>query len=93
MTPYAGITPYAAIQAQNFHTPGYTETGLIPSGFALGFNDHDGTDTRSELGARFVFVCRRRNGSVGYDDPSPRLHFTIRGGRLSRTTRAPWRSD
>src|SRR5262245_4961273 len=29
-TPYAGITPYAAIQAQNFHTPGYTEAGLIP---------------------------------------------------------------
>src|SRR5262245_41035278 len=28
--PYGGITPYAAIQAQNFHTPGYTEAGLIP---------------------------------------------------------------
>jgi outer membrane autotransporter protein len=52
-TPYAGITPYAAIQAQNFHTPGYTETGLIPSGFALNFNSRDATDTRSELGARF----------------------------------------
>jgi autotransporter-associated beta strand protein len=50
---YAGITPYAAIQAQNFHTPGYTETGLIPSGFALSFNGRDATDTRSELGARF----------------------------------------
>jgi uncharacterized protein YhjY with autotransporter beta-barrel domain len=52
-TPYAGITPYAAIQAQNFHTPGYTETGLIPSGFALAFGSRDATDTRSELGARF----------------------------------------
>jgi uncharacterized protein with beta-barrel porin domain len=52
-TPYAGITPYAAIQAQNFHTPGYTETGLIPNGFALSFNGRDATDTRSELGARF----------------------------------------
>jgi autotransporter-associated beta strand protein len=52
-TPYAGITPYAAIQAQNFHTPSYTETGLIPSGFALTFNGRDATDTRSELGARF----------------------------------------
>jgi uncharacterized protein with beta-barrel porin domain len=52
-TPYAGITPYAAIQAQNFHTPGYTETGLIPTGFALSFNGRDATDTRSELGARF----------------------------------------
>jgi autotransporter-associated beta strand protein len=51
--PYVGITPYAAIQAQNFHTPGYTETGLIPSGFALAFGSRDATDTRSELGARF----------------------------------------
>jgi autotransporter-associated beta strand protein len=52
-TPYAGITPYVAIQAQSFHTPGYTETGLIPSGFALNFDGRDATDTRSELGARF----------------------------------------
>jgi outer membrane autotransporter protein len=52
-TPYGGITPYAAIQAQSFHTPGYTETGVIPNGFALGFNGRDATDTRSELGARF----------------------------------------
>ncbi len=52
-TRYGGITPYAAIQAQSFHTPGYAETGLIPNGFALGFNGRDATDTRSELGARF----------------------------------------
>jgi outer membrane autotransporter protein len=52
-TSYGGITPYAAIQAQNFHTPGYTETGLIPNGFALSFNGRDATDTRGELGARF----------------------------------------
>jgi len=47
--PYGGITPYAAIQAQSFHT----ETGAIPNGFALTFNGRDATDTRSELGARF----------------------------------------
>jgi len=52
-TIYGGITPYAAIQAQSFHTPGYTETGVIPSGFALAFGSRDATDTRSELGARF----------------------------------------
>jgi uncharacterized protein with beta-barrel porin domain len=52
-TPFAGITPYAAIQAQSFHTPSYTETGVIPNGFALTFNGRDATDTRSELGARF----------------------------------------
>ncbi len=63
-TPYAGITPYAAIQAQNFHTPGYTETGLIPSGFALAFGSRDATDTRSELGARFDRVLAIYSNAV-----------------------------
>src|SRR5262245_1192612 len=52
-TIYGGITPYAAIQAQSFHTPGYTETDAIANGFALTFNGRDATDTRSELGTRF----------------------------------------
>jgi autotransporter-associated beta strand protein len=52
-TPIGGIAPYAAIQAQSFHTPGYAETGAIPNGFALAFGARDATDTRSELGARF----------------------------------------
>jgi len=50
---YGGITPYAAIQAQSFHTPGYTETDAIANAFALAFGSRDATDTRSELGARF----------------------------------------
>jgi hypothetical protein len=33
---YGGITPYAAIQVQSFHTPGYTETDAIANGFAHG---------------------------------------------------------
>jgi outer membrane autotransporter protein len=50
---YGGLTPYAAIQSQTFHTPGYTETDLNGGGFALGFNSRNATDTRSELGGRF----------------------------------------
>jgi autotransporter-associated beta strand protein len=50
---YGGLTPYAAVQAQNFHTPGYSETDLTSGGFALGFNSRNATDTRSELGGRF----------------------------------------
>src|SRR5215831_15795992 len=50
---YGGITPYAAIQAQSFHTPGYSETDLTAGGFALGYNSRNATDTRSELGGRF----------------------------------------
>ena len=52
-TIYGGLTPYAAIQAQSFHTPSYSEIGTLPDGFALAFGERDATDTRSELGARF----------------------------------------
>ena len=30
-----GITPYAALQVQDFHTPGYSETDLTGGGFGL----------------------------------------------------------
>jgi outer membrane autotransporter protein len=52
-TVYGGITPYAAIQSQSFHTPSYSETDLNGGGFALGFNARTATNTRSELGGRF----------------------------------------
>jgi uncharacterized protein with beta-barrel porin domain len=48
-----GVTPYAALQAQDFHTPGYSETDLTGGGFGLSYNAMSATDTRSELGARF----------------------------------------
>jgi outer membrane autotransporter protein len=48
-----GVTPYAAIQVQDFRTPFYRETDGNGSGFALAFNPRTATDTRSELGARF----------------------------------------
>jgi outer membrane autotransporter protein len=40
-----GVTPYAALQAQLFHTPGYSETELTGGGFALGYNAMTATDT------------------------------------------------
>jgi uncharacterized protein with beta-barrel porin domain len=48
-----GVTPYAALQAQDFHTPSYSETDLSGGGFGLSFASMNATDTRSELGARF----------------------------------------
>ena len=48
-----GITPYAALQAQLFHTPAYGETDATGGGFGLSYGAMDGVDTRSELGARF----------------------------------------
>src|SRR5260221_6068578 len=33
-----GVTPYAALQAQIFQTPAYSETGLVACGFALAYH-------------------------------------------------------
>jgi outer membrane autotransporter protein len=52
-TMFGGLTPYAAVQAQNVRTPSYSESDLNGGGFALAYNSRTGTDTRSELGARF----------------------------------------
>ena len=51
--PFGGVTPYAAMQAQSFRTPSYSETDVTGGGFALTYNGRTATDTRSELGARF----------------------------------------
>ena len=42
----------------------YTETGVIPNGFALTFQGRDATDTRSELGARFDRVLAVYSNAV-----------------------------
>jgi uncharacterized protein with beta-barrel porin domain len=48
-----GVTPYAALQAQDFHTPAYSETDATGGGFGLSYAAKNATDTRTELGARF----------------------------------------
>ena len=63
-TIYGGVTPYAAIQAQSFHTPGYSETDTNGGGFALAYNSRTGNDTRSELGARFDRVLALYTNAV-----------------------------
>jgi outer membrane autotransporter protein len=47
-----GVTPYAALQAQNLRTPSYAETDVNGGGFALAYAPSSATDIRSELGAR-----------------------------------------
>ena len=49
----AGFAPYAALQVQEFHTPSYSESDLTAGGFGLSYAAMNGTDARSELGARF----------------------------------------
>ena len=63
-TMFGGIAPYAAIQAQSFRTPGYSETDTTGGGFALAYNSRTGTDTRSELGARFDRVLALYTSAV-----------------------------
>ena len=51
-TPVVGVTPYAAVQAQSFRTPDYSETAASGSAqFALNYGAQSSTATRTELGA------------------------------------------
>ena len=52
-TIFGGLTPYAAVQAQSFRTPSYSEMDTNGGGFALAYDSRTAGDTRSELGARF----------------------------------------
>ncbi|GAC1620973.1 MAG: hypothetical protein NVS4B4_06140 [Bradyrhizobium sp.] len=50
--PGFGFTPYAAFQMQAFRTPSYSESAVSGSSiFALNYNAHTTTTTRTELGA------------------------------------------
>jgi subtilase-type serine protease len=51
--PTLGVTPYAAVQAQDFHTPSYIESDVTGGGFGLSYAAMNATDVRTELGGRF----------------------------------------
>ena len=51
--PALGVTPYGALQAQDFHTPAYNESDVTGGGFGLNYAAMNATDVRTELGARF----------------------------------------
>jgi outer membrane autotransporter protein len=58
------VIPYAAVQAQSFRTPGYSESGSFaaPDPFALTYASQTGTVVRSELGSRFDQVFAQADG-------------------------------
>ena len=58
--PTFGVTPYGAVQVQDFHTPAYSETDVTGGGFGLSYNAMNATDVRTELGA----VSTRRRSST-----------------------------
>lgn len=54
LTPWIGVTPYAALQAQSFRTPSYGETATSGSNtFALAYGARTSQTLRTELGAWF----------------------------------------
>src|SRR6202030_877934 len=53
VTPWMGVTPYAAAQFTTFDLPAYAEQAIVGSNaFALANNAKDVTDSRSELAIR-----------------------------------------
>jgi fibronectin-binding autotransporter adhesin len=56
------VIPYAAVQAQAFRTPSYSETDLSGGSFALSYGAATTTDVRSEFGARFEGLTALSNG-------------------------------
>lgn len=52
MLPTLGVTPYGAVQFQDFHTPAYSESAAMGGAFGLAYNAMNATDVRTELGSR-----------------------------------------
>ena len=61
---FGTLAPYAAVQAQNFRTPTYSETDLTAGGFGLTYNARSASDTRGELGARFEHAAMLDAGAL-----------------------------
>lgn len=51
--PTLGVTPYGAVQFQDFHTPAYSESDVTGTGFGLSYAAMNATDVRTEIGSRF----------------------------------------
>lgn len=60
-----GLTPYAALQVQSFRTPSYRETAVSGSSlFALAYEAHTTTATRTELGSWMDKTYALGNGNA-----------------------------
>jgi uncharacterized protein with beta-barrel porin domain len=56
-SPFAAVTPYAAVQMVSLDLPGYTERAVSGADtFALSYAGRTDTQTRSEFGARFDYA-------------------------------------
>jgi len=51
--PFAGVTPYVALQAQAFTVPAFVESDTAGGGLGIAFAGRSASQTRTELGSRF----------------------------------------
>ena len=51
--PTLGVTPYGAVQFQDFNTPAFGEVDATGGGLGLNFAAQNSTDVRTELSSRF----------------------------------------
>jgi outer membrane autotransporter protein len=87
VTPWMGVTPYAAAQFTTFDLPAYAEQAIAgSSAFALAYGAKDVTDTRSELGFRTdksflvqdgILILRTRFGWAHDFDPDRSIAATF----------------
>jgi outer membrane autotransporter protein len=62
---WANVTPYVALQVQNFRTPSYSESAVSGSNtFALSYEARSTTSIRTELGAWFDYTIALDRGNV-----------------------------
>ena len=50
--PALGVTPYGALQLDDFHTPAYSESDVTGGALGLSYGAMNATDVRTELGTR-----------------------------------------
>jgi uncharacterized protein with beta-barrel porin domain len=87
VTPWMGVTPYAAAQFTTFDLPAYAEQAVVGSNtFALAYGSKSVTDTRSELGIRTdkswamtdsIFTLRGRFAWAHDYDPNRNIGATF----------------
>ena len=80
-TTYGAWSPYAALQAQSFHTPAYKEFDRAWGDFSLSFASQTSDSTRGELGLRFEHAFKLDGGQA--------WKFRARAGWAHDWTSAP----
>jgi uncharacterized protein with beta-barrel porin domain len=84
--PFAGVTPYAAVQSTSFFLPAYGETATSGSNqFALSSASQTTTNIRTELGAKFDRAMLVQGGVFTLTNRTAWVHDSNTDGSASAT--------